>query len=78
MNKNIERLIKEAGIGTLYEYDGYDGHAAVCNLADVEKLTELMIKEFRDIIKHRYFNTEYEHREPLCALESDVLKHFEG
>lgn len=77
MNKNIERLIKEAGIMTLFEYDGYDGHAAVCNLDDVKKLTELMIAEFRDLIKHRYFNTEYEHREPLYRLEMDLQKHLE-
>lgn len=45
MNKNIKRLIKEAGISILYEYDGYDGHAAVANLADIEKLVELIIKD---------------------------------
>ncbi len=45
MNERIRELTKQAGISILYEYDGYDGHAAVANLADIEKFAELIVRE---------------------------------
>ena len=45
MNERIKLLAKQAGISILYEYDGYDGHAAVANLADIEKFAELIVQE---------------------------------
>ena len=45
MNERIQQLAKQAGISILYEYDGYDGHAAVANLADIEKFAELIVRE---------------------------------
>jgi hypothetical protein len=45
MNKKLQALAKKAGISVLYEYDGYDGHAAVCNLTDIEKFASLIIRK---------------------------------
>jgi hypothetical protein len=53
MNERIRELTKQAGISILYEYDGYDGHAAVANLADIEKFAELIVRECLAIAKNR-------------------------
>jgi fructose-specific phosphotransferase system component IIB len=53
MNEKLNDLAKQAGISILYEYDGYDGHAAVANLKDIEKFAELILAEALDIIKPR-------------------------
>jgi hypothetical protein len=52
MNERIRELTKQAGISILYEYDGYDGHAAVANLKDIEKFAELIVRECLDIAKN--------------------------
>lgn len=38
-------LYRQSGISVLWEYNGYDGHAAVCNFEDIEKLVELIVRE---------------------------------
>ena len=38
-------IAKQSGISILYEYDGYDGHAAVMSLEDVKKFAELLLQE---------------------------------
>lgn len=53
MNEKLADLAKQAGISILYEYDGYDGHAAVANLEDIEKFAELILAEALDTIKPR-------------------------
>lgn len=50
MNERIKELTRQAGISILYEYDGYDGHAAVANLADIEKFAELIVRECFDVV----------------------------
>lgn len=76
MNKNIKRLIKEAGISVLYEYDGYDGHAAVCNLDDVEKLTDLVLQECRGVLERLYHRVPLELCGVLLTLDEEIQRHF--
>jgi hypothetical protein len=45
MNEQTLELCKKSGISILWEYDGYDGHAAVCNLEDIEMLIKLVVRE---------------------------------
>ena len=40
----IKQLANKAGCDYLYDYSD-DGHAIVCNLTDIEKLVELIVKE---------------------------------
>lgn len=54
MNKKLQALAKEAGISVLYEYDGYDGHAAVCNLTDIEKFASLIVRQCMSQISKQY------------------------
>jgi hypothetical protein len=54
MNERIRELTHQAGISILYEYDGYDGHAAVANLADIEKFAELIVRECIDVHEDAY------------------------
>jgi hypothetical protein len=57
MNKRIKELARQSGISILYEYDGYDGHAAVANLADIEKFAELIVESVLDQVKERAYYT---------------------
>ena len=45
MNERLQNLARKAGISILYEYDGYDGHAGVLNLDDIEKFTQLLVSD---------------------------------
>lgn len=49
MNEKIKELANKAGISYLYDYSE-DGHAVVCNLNDIEKLAELIIKECAELV----------------------------
>lgn len=49
MNERIKQLALQAGCDYLYDYSS-DGHAMVCNVADVEKFAELIVKKFDDIL----------------------------
>ena len=51
MNERIKELAHQSGISILWEYDGYDGHAGVCNLDDIEKFAELLTTECGKIIQ---------------------------
>jgi hypothetical protein len=44
MNERIKKLAEQAGCGYLYDYDA-DGHAMVCNVNDIEKFAELIVRE---------------------------------
>ena len=57
MNQRIKELARQSGISILYEYDGYDGHAAVANLADIEKFAELIVESVLDQVKERAYYT---------------------
>lgn len=48
MNERIKELAKQAGCDYLYDYSS-DGHAMVCNVADIEKFAELIVRECVDI-----------------------------
>ena len=50
MNERIKELANKAGCDYLYDYS-VDGHAIVCNLSDIEKLAELIVKECLSIVK---------------------------
>lgn len=45
MNPQLKQLAQQAGISILYEYDGYDGHAGVADLANIEKFAELIVQQ---------------------------------
>lgn len=77
MNERIRELTKQAGISILYEYDGYDGHAAVANLADIEKFAELIVKECAGLHTKNIMvggGTDYNRGRRMLA--EDILKHF--
>lgn len=55
MNERLSELALEAGISILYEYDGYDGHAGVANLTDIEKFAKLIVEETLKEVDERTF-----------------------
>lgn len=73
MNERIKELTRQAGISILYEYDGYDGHAAVANLADIEKFAELIVKECAEIANQYYKGAKHGPGFMICE---EIKQHF--
>ena len=71
MNERIRELTRQAGISILYEYDGYDGHAGVANLADIEKFAELIVRECGN-----YMNSRIPGNIEVSATVAKMKKHF--
>lgn len=77
MNERIKQLAKQSGISILYEYDGYDGHAGVCNLDDIKKFAELIIKECADIaLKKGIASPDTDFRTGSYVINQYLLTHF--
>ena len=73
MNERIKELSKQAGISILYEYDGYDGHAAVANLSDIEKFAELIVVKCANIV---WDEAEKTMNKEINEVGYEILKQF--
>jgi hypothetical protein len=77
MNERIKELTKQAGISILYEYDGYDGHAAVANLTDIEKFAELIVRECIGIVEKNESEMHYDNgMYPVYPTVCEIREHF--
>jgi hypothetical protein len=71
MNERIQELAKQAGISILWEYDGYDGHAVVANLKDIEKFAELIALDCMKLcaeVKEDLFTIEDNDKRDLAEM----------
>ena len=54
MNERIEELAKQAGCDYLYDYSA-EGHAMVCNVNDIEKFAESIVRECAKLNKEQSY-----------------------
>lgn len=80
----IKQLANRAGCDYLYDYSD-DGHAIVCNLSDIEKLVELVVKECARVARatpcpytDENMRQQLGHTWDMASLESgrEIIKHF--
>jgi hypothetical protein len=77
MNERIKELAEQAGCGYLYDYSA-DGHAMVCNVNDIEKFAELLVKECAMLVEGFILDQEVALDEYVEYEASSVLReHFE-
>lgn len=76
----IKKLANQAGCDYLYDYSA-DGHAMVCNVDDIEKFAELIVKECaRTVNDTEYPYEDTSHKDTwdaCCVWSAEKLKeHF--
>jgi hypothetical protein len=73
MNERIKELANQAGCDYLYDYSA-DGHAMVCNMNDIEKFAELIVRECAKLNKEQSYellgvivDTDGGEYDPVCV-----------